>query len=222
MLFEQQVEFFSVLRCFSSNTSVFPSPQNLSFRREAKFHTQPARKQRSQNRDKTYEASYRKYFENTYGEIHKESTNDEVRQVYVIWAVEYDKEIRAAGAFFHKPLAECLDTTVNQVFLSLKKTELKILDAGAVTEHLGIELLKLGYTDTHILDISQVMLNIAQAKKGLPYRRFICCSDRKNNYNAYIVLNSKTGPLFFNSIDAKERHVLAFLKDNEFRDIQAL
>ena len=205
MLFEQQVEFFSVLRCFSSDISAFPSPQNLSFWREAKFQTQPARKQRSQNRDKTYEAYYRKCFKNTYDEIHKESTNDEVRQLYVIWAVDYDKEISAAGVCFHKPLAEYLDAAVNQVFLNLKKTQLKILDAGA-----GVELLKLGCTNTHVLDISQVKLNIAQAEKGVPYRRFICCSDRKNSYNGYIVLNSKTGPLFFNSIDAKERHVLAF------------
>ena len=202
MLFEQQVEFFSVSRCFSSDTSVFPSPQNLSFWREAKFHTQPARKQRSQNRDKTYEAYYRKYFKNTYDEIHKESKYDEVRQVYVIWAVDYDKEISAAGAFFHKPLFEYLDTAVNLVFFNLKKTQLKILDAGAGTEHIGIELLKLGYTDTHVLDISQVMLNIAQTEKGVPYRRFICFSDRKNSFNAYIVLSSKTGPLFFNSMDA--------------------
>ena len=133
-------------------------------------------------------------------EIHKESKNDKVRQVYVIWAV--NKEVSAAGAFFHKPLAKCLDTAVNLVFLNLQKTQLKILDAGAGTEHMGIELLKLGYTDTHVLDISQVMLNIAQAEKGVPYRRFICFSDRKNSFNAYIVLNSKTGPLFFNSIDA--------------------
>lgn len=165
-------------------------------------HTQPARKQRSQNRDKTYEAYYRKYFKNTYDEIHKESKNDEVRQVYGIWAVDYDKKISAAGAFFHKPLSECLDTAVNLVFLNLKKTQLKILDAGAGTEHIGIELLKLGYTDTHVLDISQVMLNIAQTEKGVPYRRFICFSDRKNSFNAYIVLSSKTGPLFFNSMDA--------------------
>ena len=166
-------------------------------------HTQPARKQRSQNRDKTYEAYYRKYFKNTYDEIHKESKNDEVRQVYVIWAVDYDKEISAAGAFFHKPLAECLDTAVNLVFSQLEENwQLKILDAGAGTEHMGIELLKLGYTDTHVLDISQVMLNIAQTEKDVPYRRFICFSERKNSFNVYIVLNSKTGPLFFNSIDA--------------------
>ena len=164
-------------------------------------HTQPARKQRSQNRDKTYEAYYRKYFKNTY-EIHKESKNDEVRQVYGIWAVDYDKKISAAGAFFHKPLSECLDTAVNLVFLNLKKTQLKILDARAGTEHIGIELLKLRYTDAHVLDISQVMLNIAQTEKDVPYRRFICFSERKNSFNVYIVLNSKTGPLFFNSIDA--------------------
>ena len=102
----------------------FPlSSKPLFLARSEVPHTQPARKQRSQNRDKTYEAYYRKYFKNTYDEIHKESKNDEVRQVYVIWAVDYDKEISAAGAFFHKPLAECLDTAVNLVFLNVKKTD---------------------------------------------------------------------------------------------------
>ena len=84
------------------------------------------------------------------------------------------QEIGAAGACFHKPLAECLDTAVNQVFPNIKKTQLKILDAGAGTGPIGIELLKLGYTDIHALDISQEMLNIAK-DKGVPYRRFICC-----------------------------------------------
>ena len=84
------------------------------------------------------------------------------------------QEIGAAGACFHKPLAECLDTAVNEVFPNVKKTQLKILDAGAGTGPIGIELLKLGYTDIHALDISQEMLNIAK-DKGVPYRRFICC-----------------------------------------------
>ena len=84
------------------------------------------------------------------------------------------QEIGAAGACFHKPLAECLDTAVNQVFPNITKTQLKILDAGAGTGPIGIELLKLGYTDIHALDISQEMLNIAK-DKGVPYRRFICC-----------------------------------------------
>ncbi|KAM7451521.1 Methyltransferase domain [Porites harrisoni] len=122
----------------------------------------------------TYEASYRKYFGNTYDKIHKDSTHDEVRQVYDIWAVDYDKEIGAAGACFHKPLAECLDIAVNEVFPNINKTQLKILDAGAGTGPIGIELLKLGYTDIHALDISQEMLNIAK-DKGVPYKRFICC-----------------------------------------------
>ena len=84
------------------------------------------------------------------------------------------QEIGAAGACFHKPLAECLDTAVNEVFPNVKKTQLKILDAGAGTGPIGIELIKLGYTDIHALDISQEMLNIAK-DKGVPYRRFICC-----------------------------------------------
>lgn len=44
---------------------------------------------------RTYEASYKKYFPDTYEKIGKDSTHDEVRQLYDEWAVKYD-EVRTA------------------------------------------------------------------------------------------------------------------------------
>ena len=117
--------------------------------------------------------------------------------------------MQPAHASTSHSLSAWINTAVNQVFPNAKKTQLKILDAGAGTEHIGIELLKLGHTDSHVLDISQVMLNIAK-EKGVPYRWFICALTEKKVSVRNIVLNSKTRPLFFNSIDAKRRHVLAF------------
>ena len=40
---------------------------------------------------RTYEASYKKYFPDTYEKIGKDSTHDEVRQLYDEWAVKYDE-----------------------------------------------------------------------------------------------------------------------------------
>ena len=75
---------------------------------------------------------------------------------------------------FNKALPECLDDAVKQVFQDKTKDELKIIDVGAGTGFIGVELHKLGYTDVHALDISQEMLN--EAKKKNVYKKFTCCS----------------------------------------------
>ena len=93
------------------------------------------------------------------------------------------KLVQPAHAFTSHSLSAWINTAVNQVFPNANKTQLKILDAGAGTEHIGIELLKLGHTDIHVLDISQVMLNIAK-EKGVPYRWFICALTEKKSFSA--------------------------------------
>ena len=57
----------------------------------------------------------------------------------------------AAGGCFNRPVAECLDSAVHQVFPSAPKNQLKILDAGAGTGLTGFELHKLGYTNIDAL-----------------------------------------------------------------------
>ena len=66
-----------------------------------------------------------------------------------------------------------MNSYVKESFPNTPKDQLKILDAGAGTGPIGIELDKLGYTCVHALDISEEMLNVAR-KKGVPYKRFIC------------------------------------------------
>lgn len=66
-----------------------------------------------------------------------------------------------------------MNSFVKESFPNTPKDQLKILDAGAGTGPIGIELDKLGYTCVHALDISEEMLNVAR-KKGVPYKRFIC------------------------------------------------
>ena len=66
-----------------------------------------------------------------------------------------------------------MNSFVKESFPNTPKDQLKILDAGAGTGPIGIELDKLGYTCVHALDISEEMLNVAR-QKGVPYKRFIC------------------------------------------------
>ena len=82
--------------------------------------------------------------------------------------------VLAARGVYHKPLAQSLDKAIKQVFPDKPKHEIKIVDAGAGTGLIGIELQKLGYTDVCALDISQGMLN--EAKKTNAYKKFICAA----------------------------------------------
>lgn len=77
-----------------------------------------------------------------------------------------------AQVVFRKPLADCLDDAIKQVFQVKAKDEIKIIDAGAGTGLMAVELIKLGYTNLHALDISQEMLN--EAKKKNLYKNIIC------------------------------------------------
>jgi len=68
---------------------------------------------------------------------------------------------------------EFFDKAVNEVFQgSTAKSEFRIMDAGAGTGLIGVELKKLGYGNIDALDISQEMLNVAKEKKV--YKKFLC------------------------------------------------
>lgn len=73
---------------------------------------------------------------------------------------------------YHKHQTECFDAAIKQVFQDKPKNEIKIIDVGAGTGLIGVELKKLGYTNLHALDMSQEMLN--EAKKKNAYQKFIC------------------------------------------------
>ncbi|XP_020620876.1 uncharacterized protein LOC110058566 [Orbicella faveolata] len=71
-------------------------------------------------------------------------------------------------------MAEYLDNAIKQVLRDKPKDEIKIMDAGAGTGNVGVELSKLGYTNLHALDISQGMLD--EAKKKNVYKKVICAA----------------------------------------------
>ena len=80
--------------------------------------------------------------------------------------------LQQAQIIFRKPLTECLDVAIKEVFPDKTKSQIKIIDAGAGTGLTGEELFKLGYTTIDALDISQEMLN--EAKKKNVYKKLIC------------------------------------------------
>ena len=71
-------------------------------------------------------------------------------------------------------MAEYLDDAIKQVLRDKPKEQIKIMDAGAGTGSVGVELSKLGYIDLHALDISQEMLD--EAKKKNVYKKVICAA----------------------------------------------
>lgn len=120
-----------------------------------------------------HQAGYSKYYGGRLSNLTAESTDDDVKRVYDSWARDYDKDINSAGCVNHKPFVEFFDKAVDEVFQgSIAKSEVRIMDAGAGTGLIGVELKKLGYGNIDALDISQKMLNVAKEKNA--YKKLIC------------------------------------------------
>lgn len=65
-----------------------------------------------------------------------------------------------------------MDDAIKQIFQDKPKDELQVIDVGAGTGLIGVELYRLGYTSLHALDLSQEMLN--EARRKSVYKQFIC------------------------------------------------
>lgn len=119
-------------------------------------------------------ATLTKYFGEKTGNIAKETTDDEIKRIYAERSGSYDQEQLAVRAAFHKPIAECFHEALKEVVQEKPKDQIKIIDSGAGTGLIGVELKKLGYTNLYALDISAEMLK--EAKKKEVYKEFICAS----------------------------------------------
>ncbi|KAL9980710.1 hypothetical protein ACROYT_G009337 [Oculina patagonica] len=122
-----------------------------------------------------------KYLGQKLSQLTKETTEDEIKELYKNWSTNYDKNVlQEAQIVFRRPVAESLDAAIKQVFQDKTRSQIRIIDAGAGTGLAGVELSKLGYTNIDALDISQEMLN--EAKKKNVYTRLICASltDKRN------------------------------------------
>lgn len=71
-------------------------------------------------------------------------------------------------------MVDCLDVAIKETFQDKPKSDIRIMDAGAGTGLVGVELHKQGYSNVDALDISQAMLD--EAKKKNVYKKFICAA----------------------------------------------
>jgi SAM-dependent methyltransferase len=94
--------------------------------------------------------------------VYSASDPDELARRYDRWAAEYDGDLDRDFGYFGPALAA-------DYFARYVPLDAHVLDAGAGTGLVGVELAKRGYTDINGLDISQGMLDEAR-KKGV-YRR---------------------------------------------------
>lgn len=85
-------------------------------------------------------------------------TRDELRALYRDWAATYDADHEKVGFFGHELTAQTLAKHMT------RRDASRILDAGAGTGAAGQALSKLGYTDIVGVDLSQDMLEVANAK----------------------------------------------------------
>lgn len=69
-------------------------------------------------------------------------------------------------------LCQYLNESIKQECQDKSKNEMKIIDVGAGTGLLGVQLHELGYTSLTAIDISAEMLN--EARKKNVYKKFIC------------------------------------------------
>ena len=72
------------------------------------------------------------------------------------------------------PIVKTLDDTVQEEFKDTPKDKVKVMDAGAGTGLVGVELHKFGFTTIDALDISPGMLNEAK-KKNVYKKSDLCC-----------------------------------------------
>ena len=94
--------------------------------------------------------------------IYASRNNEELEQRYDVWAAEYDRNLDESFGWVGPKVGA-------QVFARHVPKSAVILDAGAGTGLVGIELKELGYADITAMDMSQGMLDEA-AKKGV-YRK---------------------------------------------------
>ena len=95
--------------------------------------------------------------------VYASTNNQELEERYNQWASEYDKDLEEEFAW-NAP------ETAAKVFAQIVSREAKVLDAGAGTGLVGVELSKLGFNNIVAMDLSAGMLD--QARKKHVYRDF--------------------------------------------------
>ena len=88
--------------------------------------------------------------------------------------VDFQDVLEIARFKGFNPIVKTLDDAVQAELKDFPKDKIKIMDAGAGTGLVGIELQKFGFSTIDALDISPGMLE--EAKKKNIYKKFICAA----------------------------------------------
>ena len=88
--------------------------------------------------------------------------------------VDFQDVLEIARFKGFNPIVKTLDDAVQAELKDFPKDKIKIMDAGAGTGLVGIELQKFGFSTIDALDISPGMLE--EAKKKNVYKKFICAA----------------------------------------------
>ena len=89
--------------------------------------------------------------------VYASENNEQVEERYDQWANEYDEDLADDFGYVMPRMAA-------EIFERFVAKDARVLDAGAGTGLVGVELNKLGYGNLEAMDISRGMLEVAGAK----------------------------------------------------------
>lgn len=95
--------------------------------------------------------------------VYASENNQQLEERYDQWAKEYDVDLEDDFGYVMPRMSA-------ETFARFVPKDAKVLDAGAGTGMVGVELNKLGYSDIEAMDLSSRMLEVARAKNV--YRGF--------------------------------------------------
>ena len=89
--------------------------------------------------------------------VYASENNEQVEERYDEWANEYDEDLADDFGYVMPRMAA-------EIFERFVAKDARVLDAGAGTGLVGVELNRLGYSNLEAMDISRGMLEVAEAK----------------------------------------------------------
>lgn len=89
--------------------------------------------------------------------VYASENNEQVEERYDRWANEYDEDLADDFGYVMPRMAA-------EIFERFVAKDARVLDAGAGTGLVGVELNRLGYSNLEAMDISRGMLEVAEAK----------------------------------------------------------
>ena len=90
--------------------------------------------------------------------VYASDSNEQLAERYDQWAQEYDDDLTGDFGYVMPRMAA-------EIFERFVSKDAKVLDAGAGTGLVGVELNRLGYSDIEAMDMSRGMLDTAGAKR---------------------------------------------------------